>query len=337
VSTSDAPAKAKSNETSNPAERTREAAKWIVASFGALAAVLIGTVSIADLSGLSATGRSQAYVGLLLAFVGISVVLVPVAGVLASRRVSIPEVVRSRKRRDKNLINDIETNHSTLLGGHPSVASLVKHHELYTAEQLRGWSQERKLPEPEHYGGVDKSLSTEFDSLSSGPNDRLSRAVDGHKSTNRYIEELFTFVAFERLKRSFRIAVGLTVAGVLLAGAGAVAFSTAETSEQARQSSAAAETATDLGSIPVPAQLVVDDEAQDVFAPILGATCDLSDVLVIVLQESEDESSAGTTHEVVSVPTTSCDSRRFEVSRADGRLQPVSPEVFGESSGVRHY
>jgi hypothetical protein len=332
VSTPDAPIKAKPSDTPNSAERTREAAKWIVASFGALAAVLIGTVSIADLSGLSAAGRSQANVGLLLAFIGISAVLIPVAGVLASRRVSVPEIVRSTNRADRNLVRAIENDHSTLLGGHPTLASLVQHHELYIAEQLRGWSSEQSLPEPDYPSHIDESLKTKFAELNS--NDGLNRSLAGLRSTNAYIERMFAFVAFEKLKRSFRIAVGSTVVGVLLAGVGAVMFSTAETSEQARQSAVATAAATDLGQIPVPARLAVDDESQDVLAPILGAECNLSDVLVIVLEESQDESSAETRLEVVSLPTSSCDSRRFDVSRADGRLQPMPPDAFVEFAGV---
>lgn len=306
------------------AKATRDAAKWLATAFGALAAALIGNASLQDLSKLSADGENQAIVGLIVALVGALLVIVPSARVLASARVSVPAIADATgsvrdwsKRRSRD---DVQS-HTTLLGGFPSLKELVDRHELYQHEQAKWFSKANGLSPPPKPAWVPDS---EVEAFEANPPDEnaeralFERAGDGLVVTNVAVGDVAEYLSAESVRQRFRWGLLPIVIGIFLAGIGAVMFGAAETQAQAADKALDAATpAVDLDATPVVAELVIEDEAADVFRPLLGDNCDLKRLAVAVLGAEE------TTIEVLVLPQNACMPRRMEVETGQAELAPA--------------
>lgn len=309
------------------AKATRDAAKWLATAFGALAAALIGNASLQDLSKLSADGETQAIVGLIVALVGALFVIVPSARVLASARVSVPAIAEATgsvrdwyKRRSRD---DVQS-HTTLLGGFPSLKELVDRHELYQHEQAKWFSKAKGLSPPPKPAWVPDSEVEAFEANAPDENPEralFKRAGDGLVVTNVAVGDVAEYLSAESVRQRFRWGLLPIVIGIFLAGIGAVMFGAAETQAQADAAAAkaldAATPAVDLDATPVVAELVIEDEAADVFRPLLGDNCDLKRLAVAVLGAEE------TTIEVLVLPQNACMPRRMEVETGQAELAPA--------------
>jgi hypothetical protein len=323
--------KVERKDQDSAAQTTREAAKWLVAAFGALGAVLIGNASIQDLGGLSDSGQRQAYVFLGIALLGVLLIIVPAGFVLSPMESSASHLAASGGRLAKYRKDWLKRYHEPQLGGRSSLRQLMDEHELYVHARLVAFSRKHNLTEPERPSGVS---SEALQRLQSDGNQTLSldeqieRTEAALSSTNPYVDQIGVALAGRSLRERFAFTMAALVAGVLLAAVGASGFATAETEEQAKSAASTASPVVDLATAPVAARLVFEDEAKDRFGPLLGDGCDLENVAVLVLSANEE------TVEVVSLPQLGCDLQRLEV--ADGQAELNSGEsvqcTFGKEA-----
>jgi hypothetical protein len=307
-----------SSTEASPSNPTKETAKWLVVSFGALGAALIGSASIQDLAKLSPSGQTEAYQGLALALLGVVLVVVPAAVVMATFPLSLSRLARSDRRFAKYRRDKLATEDEFLLGSWGDVETLVNRHALYQYERLKAHAEINRLAVPEVPSQLPEQLVASFESDAAGKlrpaQDRLAEAKKGLDSTSPYIAGTADYLAEKSLSLRFIVAIVLLVIGVAVASVGAARFATAETVEQAEDAEAESSPVVDLDALPVTAQLVVEDEAKDRFQPLLGNGCSLSSLAVVVLGVDGDTSS------VLVLPQDGCVPRQIEISDEQGNL-----------------
>jgi hypothetical protein len=309
-------------------DASRATAKWLVAVFGALGAALIGGTSLQDFGDFSADGRPQAIVGFGLALLGAGVIVLFAARVLAMVTVSIAELASANRGENRAIRESIESGAKTVLRGRPSVEALARDQLLYQYEELRALSAIEHLPDPVRPDWIEEHEESDFEAAlerSLGheptPAERRRAASKSLGWIARASTDLQSTVLDRKIERRFRAMMLAVVAGLLLAGAGAVMFTTAETEDDATRSAEEASPAVDLDSVPVTARLVVPEAQADRIAPLVGDGCDLDDVLVSVLDADAE------TVRVLVLPQDGCTSRQLALAPGDVALQPVDEAV----------
>lgn len=298
------------------AEKTKETAKWLVVTFGALGAALIGSASLADLSKLSADGEEQAFYGLFLGLIGIIAVIIPAAHVMASQITSLTEVATSWRPSARFRRSRINKHHPFLAGSGRTVEQLADEKSLYQYQKIRAQREARGLPGPTKPSGIEDDIKRFEAGLDEKrtPDERLERAQAGLDSTDPYVRNVADYIAASSLNARFTFAVLMLIVGSFIAAYGAVMFTTAETKEEAKQRDEAASPVVDLAAQPVSASVAFEDEAVDRYQPLLGQTCDLDSVDVIALDSTDDSV------EVVTTGQGGCQLRHLEIETSEAEV-----------------
>jgi hypothetical protein len=318
--------KAPADPTAESAKQTREAAKWIVSSFAAVGAVLIGSASIKDLSNLTSDGKTHAVGGIAVALVGVLMVIVPFGRVLASARTSVIEVARASGGWQRCFHKAVDSKHYTILAGFPTVSALLGKYALYQYERTKAYNAQHLLSPSCRPTWVSGESDQAFENAHGSQDARLDAALAGLAITSQPVDNLLDFAAAEGIRHRFRQALCWSIAGIVLAGAGAVTFATAETTKDAEAAKAAASPVVDLAKQPVAARLVVDESAESRFAPVLGKQCDLSNVLVSVTASSNKSLT------MLVLPQDGCTSQAIKVKNSEGHVESLGKAVCFDSS-----
>lgn len=318
MSNDDSKQKAKEAATKGPGlnfddagKQIRATSKWLIATFGALGAALIGTTSFRDLAALSDDGRSQASQGLAIALLGVTLAIIFTAGVLAPKLVSISQVASSSTSTSRRELKNLNSTFSFLLRGWDSVEEVTRRKaEIDAAVHA---AAQARLALPDARAGD----SEEEKKARREANEQLSIAANSRSSVDPVVDDLAEVLAFIRLRRRFNVAVAAVIVGVSLAAFGAIRFSTAETLDQASATTDDLSPAASVGSIPTTARMVVESESFDRFAPLLGEECDLSDVAVSIIQVDGDE------QRVLVLPQEDCTSYVLDVRDEDAAFADI--------------
>jgi hypothetical protein len=277
------------------AERIRDTAKWLVASFAAVGGLLIAGLQLKDLGALEGADVTVAAIGAGLGIAGVLIVLLSSAAVLSAGRVPMADLVgteparadiTARLQRSPNLYqpyNSIsEFNQKLSDEWKAQTEALIAHQE---AEE---GSAEQRAAEA-RYLKADAYL-TKFNPI----NRRLLSSAE-----------------YENVRSRWDDARKWVFTGVVLAavGAGMFGFSSPQTEAQ--------EAAQTVPSAPSPGFLHLNEAGREDFADILGDECEARNLPVIALSES-----ASGTYELVTDPEEGdgCETARIEVSDSEGEV-----------------
>lgn len=276
------------------ADRLRDSAKWLIASFGAAAAVVLVGVSISDLERLS--GDTPGYRlaiaigGAVAGIVGTLGALSQAISLAAASSVTVEDLrARPRRWRRSLIFAWKQVSADPALkpwGGDP--AAFVKELDEARAEHWR----ERNA----HLG----------DSGSSPNLDGLNRATRAVNELDSLLGRFLDYASFLRIQKSFKMARWVIVAWLLFAGLGILAFVYAVRS---------GDVSTRVPVAPSEATLRIAEDDREYIEKRIGADCayDLDAVPVLVLEIDAEANVA----DVVSLPSQGCESVRRSVPRDD--------------------
>ena len=106
------------SSTSQGVQSYRSAAKWLIASFGALGAALVASLQVKDLGSLSGSEKAWAIWGFVVAMAGVLLAVAAASSILAAQSVELQEI------RDKSYLNRYFTSRRDLLQGFGSPAAV---------------------------------------------------------------------------------------------------------------------------------------------------------------------------------------------------------------------
>ncbi len=291
-------------------ERLRSSARWLIASFGAVGAVLVSGLSLSQFGHLAGHRFWWAVAGIVLAFLGIATA-VGAAGSIVTQSFATLKDVRDhpRKYSDKSSGVDFAIPDEVLLGGFESVGQL--------------------------YDGY-------VDAIRDSVNDHLSSWEDpentplqgrGQASGERAIfigaiqSNVLDLASYLRLKKAFR-----RVWWVILAGSGVTVFGVV-LYVWASTSPGKAVTAPPIPAL-TPVRIEIVRTQSDEFSAILGPGCDLHRIDGVVI------ATVGQTDTVAILPRNGCTGRVIKVSPSVGSVLPqrfgtIVPSYFANICGFR--
>lgn len=270
-------------------DRFRETAKWLVAAFGAIGATLIASLELGGLGQLEGADELFAVIGLALGVSGVLLALVAAAAILATTRVTLGEIRRSK------VLHGFVQREPWLLSGYKSVEDLVTEYEQAASTRIAAYRRRLKA--------TDAASADEADRMYNRANLSLELA-------NPAVDRLLGAVLFEKVQRRWRRRVlPLIALGVLLTAVGMAFFAT-----QAPDDPPSADA---VAATPVRGFLHLSSEGRDELGESLGEACDLTAVEVVVLASSDDASEVVTTDD-------RCNARRFRVTQDDGRIDAAT-------------
>jgi hypothetical protein len=292
------------DDLSRAADRLRDSAKWLIASFGAAAAVVVAGISLADLGRLS--GETPGY-RLAIAIAGAAAGVVGVLGALATAMsLAAASIVT---------LDDLRTEPRGWKRSFRRVRD-----EVLADPALRPW----KGGIGDFVGDLERARANHREQLRLYVGDKkttanpafFQRAVLQVEELQTILARLLDTASFLRLQRSFRRARYVIAGWLLLAAIGVLAFVYAVRIDQP---------SLDVPAAPVAASLTVASSQRDDVAKRLGAACkyDLGAVPVVVLAVDEKTSKA----QVVTVPSQDCTPVRLEADKSSVAAAP--PKLGG--------
>jgi hypothetical protein len=291
----DAAKKAPADELEASSDRIRETAKWLVATFGAVAGALIVGLQLSDIGKLEGGDRVAAAIAAFFALAAVILIVALASVVLARGGVPLSELSsRRRGRKYKRLLATLERSPS-LYSKYGSVPNLVDKVEAEFDKQVRSWDEKNSADQPE-----EKARATKEFEETKKVMPELNRLAIRLMSSARAEDIRITF---ERVRNAI-IVLAITVA------LGGAVFAYVDNAPDEEEEPA-------VSQRPVAALLHLDASGQEKMGPILGSECKLGKVPVEVLSSSEDG------WEAVSIPSTGCDATRLTIEPEDGELQAV--------------
>jgi hypothetical protein len=277
-------------------DRIRETAKWLVATFGAVAGALIVGLQLSDIGDLEGADRVVASIAAAGALVAVIVIIALATLVLARGRVPLGELSSEGGKKYKRLREALNRNRS-LYAGFESVSKLVDKVEAEWRKQFVSWSQAK-----------DHSKSQTERQKAKKEFDETKEVLPDLKMLS---SRLLASARAEDVRLTFEwVRNAVVVLAVLVAIAGVV-FAFVDNAPDEEETSA-------LPQRPVAARLHLDASGKEKLEPILGSDCDSKNVPVEVLSTSEEETS-----EVVSIPAEGCAAARLKIEPEDGEFTAV--------------
>jgi hypothetical protein len=282
------------------AQRIRDTAKWLVAAFAAVGALLIAGMQLKDLGALEGPDAWLAAIGAALGIAGVIVVVFCAAAVLAAGRLPLADVVgdpprradiRERLQRSPNLYQPFD--------------SIDEFHEKLSDS----WRQQATAFID--YNDESKSLA---DREAAGR--RYQSTLVFVRQFNPLNRRLLATAEYENVRARWDqsrkvIAAGIVVCAV---GAGLFAYTSAPDDD---------ETATPaVMASPARAFLHLSESGRDEFAAVLGKQCTTRNLPVLALGRTNGN------YDLVTDPASpDCDVRRIEVSDSEGEVTgtPLPP------------
>jgi hypothetical protein len=276
------------------ADKLRETSKWLAATFGALGAALIASLSLSDLQGLTGLHLALALMGFALGLLGTGIVVASVARVLMTTSASVSDISS-----DMDAQNLLRANVS-MLGGFDTSAELFGRYTTAQKERVDAYV----------------TLLDESDKpLDAATQHAYERARKMLLFTSPIVERVLAFVAFDRLRRRFNQALGGIAVGIFIAGIGMGLFAYFSNAQDEDTSEAV------ITGAPVEGQMNLAPTGEEVLRDLLGVGCDLDSVPVLVVDSHEDSV------EVISVSGDGCQVRRFTITSEMGAVCPASPAI----------
>jgi hypothetical protein len=289
----------------------RTTAKWLVATFGALGAALVGSLQLAGLEATSGTDRATAVIGFVLGLLGASIVVVLMGQVLAS----VPRNPKAGKLEHEDVIAAAESRGAWVLGGYKDGKHLEEAWQSATERRQSAYEEYLKArdEEPKNEQGAQKAFR-EHEAAAY----RADMALD-------VVHRLHTFAELHEVRRQFESAVKGMVAGIVLAGVGVVLFATTVAASDEQRNGSASDSAVAMRSLP--AMLRVDEDAHDRYQEAFGSTCNLDAVEVIILGMQEGA------YELVVLPGSGCEPMRARIPESDGFVFGADIEIEAPNDG----
>lgn len=269
-------------------ERLRESAKWLLATFGAVGAVLAAGVALGNMKSLQTDGdRTKAIIAAGVAAVGIVIAVVAAGRILAASYVTLMTVKDRPRLWKRNADKDILGNTQTVEGLRTSfLAPQTEFHAAHAAlvaapqetEQLR---------------------------------DNCDRASAELSVYTSYVRRLIERRSFEKVRRAYLIGAAVMAVGALLTFGGLVGF----VAITARPTPPSAPV---VGKTPVEVVVTVKDSVRGDFVPMLGCDCDLANLAGTAI------ANVGENVIVAVAPTTTCKQNlvTFAPGQADVNVKP---------------
>jgi hypothetical protein len=283
-------------ELAASSNRIRETAKWLVATFGAVAGALIVGLQLSDIGELEGSDRGWASVSAGAALVAVIVIIALAARVLARGRVPLHELSSNGSYKFKGL-REVLNRNPTLFAGYKSVEVFVDRVQAEYAKQVDCWnrSQDEKLSETERRKATDE----------------LEEATGNSRELNRLSTRLMATARAEDVRMVFSRARDGIVALAILVVIAAICFAGIDNAPDGEETAA-------LPQRPTAAKLHLTKTGQEKLGSILGTECDPTKVPVEVLSTSEEGVS-----DVVSVAAEGCAAARMTIEADDGEFEPV--------------
>lgn len=285
----------------NAAERLRSSARWLIASFGAVAAAVVVGISVSDIGALS--GDTPGYRlalaigGAVLAIVGVLGALARSMALAAASVIGIHDLAVTPRRWQLSLRYARDR-----IKADPALAPW--NGDLHTFHRALEVSRRDQKKERDWYL-ADKSTTPYVGSL--------NRATMVVNELERVLARILETISFLRLQHGFRIARIVIVAWLIVAATGVLVFAYA----------AHVTPNVSIAAAPATASLRVPSDDRTFVSHRLGTGCDhdLDAVPVVVLALVSETGRA----DVVTLPTATCSPVRLDIP--DDRLTGPTPEV----------
>jgi len=145
--TAEADKQAVSSPLGKAADRIRESAKWLVASFAAVGALLIAGLQIADIGSLTDERLAWAIVGIIVGVLGVVVAIAAASSVVTKSFVTLKGLAAQSDEKDPlKCIN----GDKVLLGGFESVAEVRDAYEEAASKRVEALKAYYETPDDPH-------------------------------------------------------------------------------------------------------------------------------------------------------------------------------------------
>jgi hypothetical protein len=282
-----------SEELNASSDRIRETAKWLVATFGAIAGALIVGLQLSDIGQLEGADQVAATIAAFAALVAVIMIVALATVVLARPRVPLGELSSNGSGKYKRLREALDRNRS-LYAGFTSVSKLVDKVEEEWAKQFNAWSVKNK-----------SNASAEERALAEKEFEETKKVLP---ELNMLIDRLMSYARAEDLRLVFERVRNAIIALAIVVALGGVVFAFVNDAPEEEETPA-------VSQRPVAARLDLSTTGQEKMGASLGAECDLDRVPVLVMSSSESSS------EVVSIAAEGCSTARLTLETEDGELQ----------------
>lgn len=283
------------DELSASSDRIRETAKWLVATFGAIAGALIVGLQLSDIGQLEGADQVAATIAAFAALVAVIMIVALATVILARPRVPLGELSSNGSRKYKRLREALDRNRS-LYAGFASVSGLVDRVEEVWTKQFVSWNAKNN---------------------SEASDEERARAKAEFEDTkkvlpelNRLIDRLMSYARAEDIRLTFERVRNAIIVLAIVVAAGGIVFAFVNDSPEEEETPA-------VSQRPVGAKLELSASGEEKMGEALGAGCNLKQVPVTVLSTAEDSS------EVVSIATEGCNTALLTVETDDGEFQAV--------------
>ncbi|HWD39621.1 MAG TPA: hypothetical protein VG944_12285 [Fimbriimonas sp.] len=286
------------DELASSAERIRVTAKWLVATFGAVAGALIAGLQLSDIGKLEGSDHTIAAIAVAVALGAVIAIVFLASLVLARGRVALSDLSkRAGKARKQALVDELERSPG-LYSPYDTVGDFADAISDEWSKQSKSWMRVQTTDDAEEKY---KALS-EFEAT--------KKVLPG---LNRINKRLLAVARAEDVRLTFQwVSKSIAVLAVVAAaGAGTFAYVNSAPDEE-------------VASAAVPEQPVVaiadlTTSGEEELESSFGEKCDLERVEVVALDSSEDG------WEVVSLPVDGCESARVTIAENDGEVHSIDP------------
>lgn len=292
--------------------RIRTTATWLVTTFGALGAALIASLQLAGLGRTEGINLLFALIGFAIAIAGASVIIWKMGWVLASG----PKLPADNQLASQAVIEEAERRGAWILGGFSTVEGLAD--EWTEASRIRqdkyeeftDLYEQRRAAE----GEEQKQLRRE-ENLAYAAHEAAARRAELAMFA---VYRLYIFSDLHEIRRRFQEAQKFLVGGVIAAAVGIAVFAVFVSADLEPATSSATPA---IASQPVGGTLNLYQSEHEEYAEILGESCDLNSVSVVVLGASPEA------YDLVTVGSSACETRRLTVPLTAGTVLSAEVEL----------
>ena len=282
------------------ADRVRESAKWLIASFAAVGALLIAGLQIADIGALSGGRLAGAIVGIILGVLGVVVAIAAASSVVTKSFVTLKGLAEQTNT-TKEPLKSIEGD-KVMLGGLDSVSALKNTYEAAATARLQ-------------------ALKTYYESPTDDNKLKAETASNWAKALDRIESNVLDRASFIVVKEQYGLARWGILIGAALSAIGIATFAyAANPPESAPLAAVVEKTPTEV--------TVMIRKPNQALSTKLGPSCDLAAVKAVAVADM------GANYQVASIPTTKCKAALFVVTPAIGRIGFAKPDDAAASSST---
>lgn len=282
-------------------DRIRESAKWLLATFGAVAGVLFAGLSLSDLGSVQDDELGLALAGALAAVVGVTVAIAAAGAVLVGGRVNLDSLRMPAKKglrehlptHRKRLCEEMAT-YKQLYGQYGTLDDLLNQSDEYWNAQiqaLRDWH------------------ATKIPTKREAAMKRHEDAASGTDGLNPLLRRIRALANYQDMRLRFQVNSRWIILAALLTATGA-AFFAVTVGQKADPKAQAA-----VPDMPVRAELRPLAAGEERLKSVFGDSCALEGLKLIALASSD------TDWEVVTDPAAAgCDVARTTVAKDEGTV-----------------